>query len=500
MGKKSFFKKSMVVLLALALCLAFPVSAFAADAVAGVTSDGSGKVEGESTLDEVVLQIVVPTKLDFSIDNYKKNGGDTGQIFVATDFSFVNKTDVPVKVGYDLEADLAADVKIVDKADVKMTDDQATDKEVYFGMISATSDSTYTAGTGEFSTEYDATKGVVPFVNTAEDPENDPAKYEASFEFALDKATYVVTEGADTGGSDKAEYTDANGLVLLPKGAPAAADSKDFLNTAWVDKADVAWAKGGFKTQSLRVEDSTGAKHTIRVPVDVEWNDGSDQEASFVNPLWLAAAKEHWDGTFLEEKVMSASTAIKMPSVVITVANGTAGVGAFKFYAEMNTYADWQDNDIKVKGNYNITPLLADTYTGYDAYENTGDDDPIPSRESSYVEGTMNLLKGEAGESGGTKYTNPFGTTTTGTYKTATSGNTAYACDPGTASITSVTLKIDSAAAVTLGANDYLYSDGSLYLLHKTGSKFNNVAAGKTLVITVFLDDGNADGYTLTLS
>jgi hypothetical protein len=41
------------------------------------------------------------------------------------------------------------------------------------------------------------------------------------------------------------------------------------------------------------------------------------------------------------------------------------GVGAFQFYGELNTYAMWDDGDVKVSGTYSLTPLRGSTYEGY---------------------------------------------------------------------------------------------------------------------------------------
>lgn len=47
------------------------------------------------------------------------------------------------------------------------------------------------------------------------------------------------------------------------------------------------------------------------------------------------------------------------------VADEKSGVGAFQFYAQLNTYADWKDKDIAVAGTYTLTPLRAETYSDY---------------------------------------------------------------------------------------------------------------------------------------
>jgi hypothetical protein len=41
-----------------------------------------------------------------------------------------------------------------------------------------------------------------------------------------------------------------------------------------------------------------------------------------------------------------------------TLAGSNRGLGAFKFYAKLETYADWQDGDITVNGVYKLQPYL----------------------------------------------------------------------------------------------------------------------------------------------
>ena len=40
-------------------------------------------------------------------------------------------------------------------------------------------------------------------------------------------------------------------------------------------------------------------------------------------------------------------------------------IALFQFYAEMNTYAPWEDGDVEVSASYVITPLRSSTYEGY---------------------------------------------------------------------------------------------------------------------------------------
>ncbi|MDR1705635.1 MAG: hypothetical protein LBS19_13255 [Clostridiales bacterium] len=53
-----------------------------------------------------------------------------------------------------------------------------------------------------------------------------------------------------------------------------------------------------------------------------------------------------------------------------TLAEGSMGVGAFRFYAEMNTYANWKTGDVKVMCSYTLAPLRIPAYENYLAGDN----------------------------------------------------------------------------------------------------------------------------------
>jgi hypothetical protein len=49
-----------------------------------------------------------------------------------------------------------------------------------------------------------------------------------------------------------------------------------------------------------------------------------------------------------------------------TLAAANKGVASFQFYAELHTYADWEEGDVNVKGVYSLTPLLEASYQNSD--------------------------------------------------------------------------------------------------------------------------------------
>jgi hypothetical protein len=54
-----------------------------------------------------------------------------------------------------------------------------------------------------------------------------------------------------------------------------------------------------------------------------------------------------------------------------TLAAGNTGLGAFKFYAELETYANWQDGDITVNGVYKLQPYVLTEASIADELDNT---------------------------------------------------------------------------------------------------------------------------------
>jgi hypothetical protein len=55
------------------------------------------------------------------------------------------------------------------------------------------------------------------------------------------------------------------------------------------------------------------------------------------------------------------------------------GVASFQFFAQMNTYAAWANNDVTVKAEYTLTALRATTFTSYGDADGSGTSRFIPS-------------------------------------------------------------------------------------------------------------------------
>lgn len=275
---KKFSKLAVSGLLVLAMTMGLAMSAFAEP------TEPTGGVGGDSDVDNIVFQVVVPTNLDFSIDPFELNETATGQINVAADFGIINKTAADVKVWFDLTATgntTNSEGKAVPKEDFKFVDspakvfpddDTVTNHDIFFAAIAATdvegvvfTDETLAANAGEatYAKDGDALAGsLIPFA--ADDTASEAT---ASFGFALGKAT------------------------------------------------------------------------------------ASDPEAA-----------------------------------VDTLAASSDGVAAFKFYAQLNTYAGWDPEDIVITGTYKLTGIRNTTYGTYPGTE-------PGAADSKYNAYGLNLLK-----------------------------------------------------------------------------------------------------------
>ena len=60
--------------------------------------------------------------------------------------------------------------------------------------------------------------------------------------------------------------------------------------------------------------------------------------------------------------VLDRAVASATEGAIQSMAADDKGVAMFRFYGELNTYADWQDGDIDVEATINLTPLRTSTY------------------------------------------------------------------------------------------------------------------------------------------
>jgi hypothetical protein len=150
-----------------------------------------GTIEGESTVEDVVFRVVLPTNVDFAIDPFEL--GDLtrvdGQIR-GDEYRIANKTQAPVKVSLDFSAvpksnDKANANFVDDPSKVFPDDENKTTKDLYFAVLGAKTidDTSFTTVT------YDKTEAgtLVPFSPTSS-TYSASTDNKASVEFALEKS------------------------------------------------------------------------------------------------------------------------------------------------------------------------------------------------------------------------------------------------------------------------------------------------------------------------
>lgn len=242
--------------LALSAAMAFSL---AAPVFAAQEGTQNKIIEGEGTDLPVVYNIEVPTKVEFSFDGLGQKD-NLNQIFSA-ETVIVNRTNIPVRLGYTMKVIPATGVTIVagtQKAEENVfgpVDAGATDKKIKFGVVGAlkVTDVTYASSAGA-KTVYDTTAFDAVYaakdcdtkaaktIKYAEVPESGKDFGKLSFGFIMDKATIN-------------EVTPENS-TLATKNSCAAFKYFGMFNTYASD----SWKKGdlkvygAFKMEGLRPE------------------------------------------------------------------------------------------------------------------------------------------------------------------------------------------------------------------------------------------------------
>jgi hypothetical protein len=261
-------KKHISAILAAALILSAPLAAFADDPSGASTG---GNIPGDSTVDTVTLNVVLPTSLNFALDPLELSKTAGGQV-KTSNYIIVNKTFAPVKVSFEVTVTPKNDtITLVDDPGTLNKDDiNETAKKIYFFLNGA---------------------------NTITSSQHYNNVVENTIPIFVTKKDTVVPVNA---GSQKASIA--------------------FALAAAVDKD--ATSPGG-------------------APPDGVW--GTNDTVSVEN------AK---------------------PSG--TNAN-TAGLAAFSFGGELNTYAGWEASDVAVTGAYTLVGLRTSTYDGLTAADFAAD-------------------------------------------------------------------------------------------------------------------------------
>ncbi|MDR0857512.1 MAG: hypothetical protein LBN97_00595, partial [Oscillospiraceae bacterium] len=139
-------KKLLALALTLAMILSLGTGAFAAGE--GVAADGhdidgsssSGTMQGNGDVYIPPIKLTVPTNLNFALSPYG-GGAIAGNQIQSTSYQFVNKSDIPVQVRFDISVLTASDVTLATaSADVKGVDDnEVKAKVIQFGILGAKS-------------------------------------------------------------------------------------------------------------------------------------------------------------------------------------------------------------------------------------------------------------------------------------------------------------------------------------------------------------------------
>lgn len=179
-----------------------------AEPAAGTGTNPSGSFEGENEFDEVIFQVEVPTDIGFALNPFQIDPSNVDFINELGQVSSANHTvenstpEVAIHVALNMTLDTSVTL-VNSKTAVKPNDFTATDKKMYFTVISA--DSTSTVGTYEYDRAKTTTevpfsvsdkKASISFVlakfNTALAKAN-----VASFAFAGDLNTYAAWAAND---------------------------------------------------------------------------------------------------------------------------------------------------------------------------------------------------------------------------------------------------------------------------------------------------------------
>ena len=161
---------------------------------------GSGTIGGDSTVESVVLNVVLPLNLDFVLNPLELGDNTAGSQIKTTDYVIVNKTGAPVEASFTITATGETGVTLLPNASTLEKDDTSvTDKEIFFAALGASTVTpgtlTFAATTGASFTYNAANAPFVPFV-----PASDGATAVGNVRFALGAATESDpgTSGLDT--------------------------------------------------------------------------------------------------------------------------------------------------------------------------------------------------------------------------------------------------------------------------------------------------------------
>ncbi len=373
-------RKSKVIVafvMTLLLIATSPIAAFAE-----TQSQASGTIPGNSEVEDVILNIVLPTSFNFALDPLGLNATGDNQIS-AQDYFFVNQTIAPVKVSLDITATTSnGAVLIANPSGLDKDNTSANDKKLYFGALGAN----------------ELTGTAITTTDTA------------------------ITYGGIFGGENPPEavYT---------------------TETAVADTLSAFTPGAGGATGSALI-------------------------------------------AFALQKADKSTTSTS-EGAIDGLAAGDLGVAAFRFYSELNTYADWKANDVTVSVAYTLTPLRTATYDQVD-----------------FIDGSLNQIEGTTTPTGPT-YSSPgfivdgntvttLGTTIQSSKASSTNIEIPFFANE----LTATSLVLNS--AFTVPTAEYALQDDKLILKKDNASYTFRVASNSTKTMVLTLSDSST--YTFTVN
>jgi hypothetical protein len=145
-----------------------------------INQKSDGTIDGDSTVKTPILDVVVPTNINFALDPLQLSGQTTGNQIASANYKVINKSDVAIRVDFNLIATLASGVKFVEKS--ALSSAQNAPKNIYFAALGAKSvvPNSLTHATAATDTtavfDYSSPTTLTPFGVTLASPGNETAK------------------------------------------------------------------------------------------------------------------------------------------------------------------------------------------------------------------------------------------------------------------------------------------------------------------------------------
>lgn len=305
-----------------------------------VMAADQGNVNVEFTTKNPVIRVQAPTSILAAVDPLEMNTAGT-QIH-STDFTLVNKSEVPVKIDVKSAVTLGSGVTLVDTRQKAVDSKDNTKSEAWLAVAAQTSNGKYIETANKTAGDLtEADKNVATF--KTEGSEN-----AANQTFYLDKAAsattgYTLIAPVATGGTTAAQYKEQLTYAQVYELTPA----------TYADEAALLTA---LKTTDVYVgtADTDGASLKL-LPAGTKTLDTADQ--------WAASNKYFTAGT---ENALTSTTAplADAKKYVYGEASAAGSDTAFRYIGKLGSgKTSWSDTDIdEMDITYSIYGLTGDDY------------------------------------------------------------------------------------------------------------------------------------------